>query len=91
MKVLKHNINDYVFVKLTPEGEKIYEDYWHQYDDIFTNMGYPTPPIKKDKDGYTKFQNWNFMQIFGSSFRIGMGGPIETQIKIEVEDENLEV
>jgi hypothetical protein len=91
MKIVKHNINDSVWVKLTPEGEKIYADYWHQYDDVLNRAGYTTPPIKKDKDGWTKFQHWDFMKIFGSHFHMGIDGPIKTEIKIEVENGNLEI
>lgn len=65
----KFNLNDYVKVKLTPCGVNIY---YHQYDDtneyILSHGGEPLerrmPRI--DKDGFTEFQLWEFIRLFGN-------------------------
>ena len=86
MKRVKTNINYKIWVKLTPEADKIYHDHWHQYDEILGRAGYEPPKLVK-VNGWTEFQMWDFMHIFGWDFHIGMGGPIETSVQIEVEDE----
>jgi hypothetical protein len=86
MKRVRHNINDKVWVKLTEEGKQIYHDHWHKYDELFQRIGYETPPLKT-VNGWTEFQMWDFMSIFGSAYRIGMGGPTQTEIEIEVYDD----
>lgn len=67
------NFNDQIKVKLTPLGVEIY---YHQYDDlnesIKKNGGTPLEPRMPqiDKDGYTKFTLWHFMELYGQ--HIGM-------------------
>lgn len=60
----KLNWNDCVKVKLTEYGQDIY---YHQYDDVIAkgakiNRHY----CKTDDKGFSQFQLWNFMKIFGS-------------------------
>ena len=71
-KPTKLNLNDRVKVKLTPLGAEIY---YHQYDDIHKDY----PKMKKhlqsslpkvDENGYTEFQLWHFMELYGE--HIGM-------------------
>lgn len=64
----KFNINDFIKVKLTEYGKKIYE---HRYDEMIRK--YPhlrsilsNPELKVDKDGYSEFQLHEFMDCFGS-------------------------
>lgn len=59
----KFNFNDYVKVKLTPEGANIY---YHQFDNI-CNL---SPEFKRtlpqiDENGFTKFQLWRLMELYG--------------------------
>ena len=75
-KLQKINLNDRVKVKLTPLGAEIY---YHQYDNvnkrIKENGGTELEPIMPqiDKDGYTEFQLWHFMELYGD--HIGMCKP----------------
>lgn len=70
------NLNDQIKVKLTPLGVEIY---YHQYDELNKNIkangGTPLEPIMPeiDKDGYTKFTLWHFMELYGQ--HIGMCKP----------------
>ena len=75
-KPTKINLNDRIKVKLTPLGAEIY---YHQYDDlnkkIKANGGIQLEPIMPqiDKDGYTEFQLWRFIELYGDY--IGMCKP----------------
>lgn len=79
------NINDKVKVKLTEHGKHIYK---HQFDElnerIKRNGG---KPIKldlpeADADGYTTFQLWCLMEIFGPHMHMGRPIPFDTEIMI---------
>lgn len=72
-KPTKINLNDRVKVKLTPLGAEIY---YHQYDELNKQIKErggkqlePTMP-RIDKDGYTEFQLWHFIELYGE--HIGM-------------------
>ena len=75
-KPTKLNLNEQVKVKLTPLGAEIY---YHQYDElnkkIKENGGTQLEPIMPeiDKDGFTKFTLWHFMELYGE--HIGMCKP----------------
>lgn len=67
-KPTKINLNDRIKVKLTPLGAEIY---YHQYDELNKRIkekgGKQLEPRMPeiDKDGYTKFTLWNFMELYG--------------------------
>lgn len=75
-KPTKINLNDRVKVKLTPLGAEIY---YHQYDELNKQIkergGKQLEPRMPeiDKDGYTKFTLWNFMELYGE--HMGMCKP----------------
>lgn len=81
------NLNGTIKVKLTDRGKDIY---YHQFDD-FIEMGTKliTPKMPKvDADGYTKFQLWDFIQLYGQ--HIGMIKPnVIEPIEIVIEGKNL--
>lgn len=61
----KINLNDTIYVKLTDYGKDIY---YHLYDELNNYIGReiikPHFP-EEDEYGYSKFQLWNFMKIYG--------------------------
>ena len=69
----KINLNEIVKVKLTPLGAEIY---YKQFDELNKECGReickPQMP-RIDKDGYTEFQLWNFIELYGE--HIGMCKP----------------
>ena len=69
-RTTKINLNEIVKVKLTPLGAEIY---YKQFDDVNKHCGReickPQMP-RIDKDGYTEFQLWHFMELYGE--HIGM-------------------
>lgn len=69
-KPTKINLNDTIKVKLTPYGAEIY---YKQFDELNKQRGReickPHMP-RIDKDGYTEFQLWHFIELYGQ--HIGM-------------------
>ena len=72
----KVNLNDEIKVKLTDFGKQIYYKYCEDF---------PTK-LKIDSKGYTKFQIWVFMHIFGEYLYNGCVAPCETDVQIQIED-----
>ena len=58
------NLNRYVKVKLTDYGLGI-----HKYTKLYDPQTYRPPII--DEQGYTKFQLWDLMNIFGDVMYLG--------------------
>ena len=83
------NLNDIIKVKLTDRGKDIY---YHQHDELNKFYGKevlkPRYP-KVDSNGFTSFQLWHFMEIYGPHMHIGMNNVIEhNDIYIEKKDLN---
>ena len=70
---IRINLNEPIKVKLTDWGKEIY---YHQYDRINQIVGReickPKFP-KEDENGYTEFQLWCFVELYGE--HIGMALP----------------
>lgn len=74
---MEFNINENVKVKLTDKGKDIY---FHQYDDYPTiNASYP----KVDNNGYTRFQLWDLMKLYGSYMGLCKDLVFETTIILD--------
>lgn len=89
----KLNMNNYIKVKLTPLGIDIF---YHQYDDlnkaIIQRGGKPIErrmPII-DKDGFTEFQLWCFIQLYGNYIGLAMKNVVE-DVSIYIDEKFLEV
>lgn len=82
-KFVDFNINNWVKVKLTQKGLVILK---HQHDLLklsIPSLGeFETPDV--DSDGYTSFQMWYLMDMFGAYIHLGAEPPFETGVKIEV-------
>lgn len=90
----KLNLNDSVKVKLTPLGADIY---YHQFDDVNEQIASrggkriePHMP-QVDKDGYTKFQLWHFIEMYGEHLGIGKPNVISDMNFYISEDDLCEV
>lgn len=83
------NINNYVKVKLTKKGVELLRKEQEAREEELRNyrlsasldLSLLTP--KADDDGYTKFQLWDLMAIFGPHIAQVGELPIETNIIIE--------
>ena len=86
---MKFNINDYVKVKLTDYGREIHKE---KYVNLFQSVSYTykyTPSIE-DSEGYSIWQLWDLMNIFGPYLSMGMTKlPFETELEIITKEENL--
>ena len=71
--IQKINLNETIKAKLTPYGAEIY---YKQFDELNKQRGReickPHMP-RIDKDGYTEFQLWHFIELYGQ--HIGMCKP----------------
>ena len=71
--IQKINLNETIKVKLTPYGAEIY---YKQFDELNKKYGREicNPQMPRiDKDGYTEFQLWHFIELYGQ--HIGMCKP----------------
>lgn len=63
------NVNDTIWVKLTEQGLAVH---WKWHTDLWTGLGrlkdFPYTPPKVNEDGFSSFQLWVFMEIFGPAF-----------------------
>lgn len=73
-KYAKTNLNHYIKVKLNDYGKKIHHDYWKE---ICKDAGVPYE-LKVDEDGYSSFQIYEFMNIFGEHAYLGCKEFLET-------------
>lgn len=79
---MKFNINNYVKVRITPNGIKALETNHNHLKNIAPSIGDFRPP-EIDSDGFVKFQLWQLMQEFGPYIKMGVALPFETEIEIE--------
>ena len=71
--MIKINLNETVKVKLTDLGKDIF---YHRFDDLNKYYGrqIAKPRFPEcDDEGYTKFQLWEFMELYGE--HMGMCEP----------------
>lgn len=88
----KINLNSIVKVKLNDRGKDIY---YHRFNDINRfiksrgakplDPGYPVV----DEDGFSEFQLWNFIHIYGEYMMIGAPN-ITKDLNIYINDEDLD-
>lgn len=69
------NINDSVWVRVTPVGEHIYRQHW-------LALRMDPLPLRRDADGWTKFQLWELANVFGAAMYNGGRVPVETTIRV---------
>jgi len=70
------NINQYIYVKLSEKGRKIYFQHYginKKPDDEVGALGFPKWNVP-DREGYVKFQFHEFLRIFGSHTGCDLGG-----------------
>lgn len=78
--MIKFNINDHVYVRVLPPGEKLWRKF---HDDLRLDPAkYPLPT--PNADGLTRFQLWDAMHIFGAGMYNGGNIPIATEIYLDL-------
>jgi hypothetical protein len=83
MKEIKFNINHQVKVKVTDYGYEAWLEHENRF--VMYSSTYPITTIeelkaKVDTDGYTTFQMWDMMAIFGPKMSMGFKIPIDTNV-----------
>ena len=85
------NLNSLIKVKLTPKGVDIF---YHQNDELNKRIkeygGKQLEPRmpKIDSEGYTEFQLWDFMHIYGEHMKMGLDTVIKP-LNIYIKDEDV--
>lgn len=78
------NINDMVRVRLTERGRKIHRDEFEKYKTAYPSVpGFQTySPPKEDADGWSEWQMWCLMELFGPHIFITAEPPFHSTIEI---------
>ena len=87
-KEIRININEPIKVKLTDYGKVIYFQKYNEVNKYLPKFKQRTISFPKvDEDGYSSFQLWDFMEIYGSYFGMGRQEVIKPiEIVYEVEE-----
>lgn len=88
-KYKEFNINQHVYVKLTDKGIDILKNRRKEFNKSLISKG--IEPItgkltKTDEDGYSKFQLWELIEIFGPYMTLCSELPFKTTIRFNKED-----
>lgn len=86
MNEITFNLNQYFKVKLKPEGVQHFMNEYNQYLPVDMRQPIEFFTRQADQEGYTKFQAWEFIKMFGNSIRMWEQPIFNTNIKI-VRDE----
>lgn len=85
MSELRFNVNSYVRVRLTDHGRKLHRQGWEKWIAQFPNFPDYVPP-KEDAGGWSEWQLWDLMNVFGPFMGNGRETPFETEIVIPTPD-----
>lgn len=69
--MIEYNLNKTIYVKLNDVGKDIYKNYIQNL-----NSNLSTEP-EVDENGYTKFQLWDLIHIFGECIGLGLPTPFD--------------
>jgi len=91
VKTVPFNINDTVRVKLTPYGRAMHRKAHEDLMQHTRRLGYPDPfpyvSVKEDKRGWSEWQLWHLMQIFGPHIYHGCKNCFDMTIIIVLDEE----
>ena len=80
---VKISLNDKIKVKLTEKGKKIYFEHIKNCNERISER-YKIPSVLKiDKKGYTMFQLWDFMKMYGEYMLLGEELPCDCEVIID--------
>jgi len=84
--MMTFNVNDYVFVKLTDHGREVLRQLRVRRSLLMSMQGiesvFELYPESTEFPGYTRFQMWELMSIFGEHCFNGAELVFETEIKL---------
>jgi hypothetical protein len=76
---MKININSFVKVRLTDVGKRIHREAW---DSLFMPQHVTYRAPEEDEEGYSKWQLWSLMNVYGRHIGLGLDLPFESEIEI---------
>lgn len=83
MDFIKVNINDIVKVKLTEDGLDVMRKRREETNNMLRTFGgTEMPEYQPDEEGYSSFQMWALMDIFGGYMTVGTKLMFETEILV---------
>ena len=85
------NLNDRIKVKLTTHGQEIYRSRWEELNRMAGRVVVFPHYARVDKEGYTSFQLWDFIETFGEHIGITKPNVIEPLNIYSVDDEKEQV
>ncbi len=77
------NINDHVWVKLTPKGKAMVREQDARWSQLYATSFGRLPTAEKqeaDYGGWSRWQLWSLIEAFGSALYLGCDPPFETTI-----------
>lgn len=86
IKLVPFNVNSFIRVRLTDKGVEIlrrrHQTLWEM---VYAHSSREIPPFRLDTDdeGWTRFQMWDFIQVFGPVTGMGVQESYSTNIQIE--------
>ena len=83
--VIKFNINDYVWVKLTDVGRKLLKEQHEKFNKLMESCGGPATPYQPpiEIDGWSKWQMWDLFHRLGGQLKMGFDLPFVSNILLE--------
>ena len=75
------NINRYVWVRLTDKGRILLDEHDRRLLEVIKSL--KKLPERREKDGWTQFQLWELMEIFGPYMGHGVEQPFEAHIELD--------
>lgn len=79
---MRFNINDHVRVKLTDHGREIVHAHRQKLSAMLP-IPLPATQNQEDADGWSRWQLWSLMEIFGEHIHLCGPLPFETTIEFE--------
>lgn len=76
-KTIRINLNETVKVKLTDWGKVIYYRRFDSLNEFVERQICKSRLPKEDEDGYTEFQLWDFINMYGQYISMGAPNVIE--------------
>lgn len=79
------NLNDYVRVKMTDYGRQIHQVEHRELNATIRKhggKGLPYNPPDEDADGWSQWQLWRLMELFGPYIHMGCDNPFQPDIDI---------
>lgn len=83
-ELIDFNINYYIHVQLTDRGREIHKRRWNILMETYPGIDLEYRAPDEDKDGWSKWQAWDFMKNFGAYMGNGCKPVCSTGIKFEL-------